>query len=497
MLRTEQPVLSHHAGLYDLIPEDHLLRKINAVVDFGFVCGLVRESYTECYGRPAVHPEIVMRLIFLQFLYGLSDEQVVQEAQVNLAYKWFLGINPEDRPPDSSVLSRFRTLRLARSEHTIDAILDSIVSQCVQKGLVNSKRVVVDATHVLADTKPRLPKEVLRSAANKIMRAMSKHYPKVASELPAMPNVHDLEPNQAAEALLNHLDGLVKQCEEKVVLKKGPVGDALKRARKILNSEHRGMTKGPCSVEDTDARFGHKTTTHTFFGYKQHISMLDGDEIIVACKVTPGNVADGQKLPELVEQSKRNVAEVNELLGDAAYCSTENLKMMESQRVTGYVPVSDMLRARVHSGFEYNKDSDQWICPAGHASYIKRRYKRSPAGSAPITGYIYQWQSKHCKQCPLKLECRSRGGNCKGRELTIPEPKDEQKAALARERDAANAQIRVRRSTIEHKCAELKRFCGLLRARYRSLLLVKLQAVLASFVANAKRMTRLVAIAAA
>jgi len=153
MLRNEQPVLSHHAGLYDLIPEDHLLRKINAVVDFGFVCGLVRESYTECYGRPAVHPEIVMRLIFLQFLYGLSDEQVVQEAQVNLAYKWFLGLNPEDKPPDLSVLSRFRTLRLARSDHTIDAILDSIVGQCVEKGLVNSKRVVVDATHVLADTK--------------------------------------------------------------------------------------------------------------------------------------------------------------------------------------------------------------------------------------------------------------------------------------------------------------------------------------------------------
>ena len=110
--------------------------------------------------------------------------------------------------------------------------------------------------------KPRLPKEVLRSAANKISCVMSKHYPKVASELPAMPNVHDLEPNQATEALLNHLDTLVTQCEEKVVLKKGPVADALKRARKILDSGHSGITKGPASVEDTDARFGHKSTTN-------------------------------------------------------------------------------------------------------------------------------------------------------------------------------------------------------------------------------------------
>jgi transposase len=491
VLRTEQTVLSLYAALYDeVVPKDHLLRKIDAMVDFGFVCGLVRESYSEYYGRPAVHPEIVMRLLFLQFLYDLSDEQVIEQAQVNMAFKWFLGLNPEAKPPDASVLSRFRTLRLARSEQTIDSILDSIVKQCVEKGLIESQRVVVDATHVLADTKLKTPVKVLRSAVKKIMKAMKRHYPRVASELPKMPDTHDLSLDETIKAMLNHLQTLVEQCEE-TVDKKGPVGDALKRGANILADEHRGMTSGAGSVEDLDARFGHKSMTDTFFGYKQHIAMLDKDEIITACEVTAGNAQDGEQLPALLGRSSRNQTKVTQMLGDAAYCSMLNLQKMKRDSIEAFVPISAVLQAKVDPRFQYNKDSDQWICAAGHATCRKNAFTLRRTKNTILRGYYYHWETKTCVECPLRTECRRNANSRSGRKLMITEHNDDQKAALARQKDPANDAIRKRRRTIEHKCAELKRFCGMARARYRSLILVRLQAVIASVVANAKRMVRL------
>ena len=77
--------------LYDkIVPQDHLLRKINAVVDFSFVNDLVRDRYTPDFGRPAEDPEFMFRLCLLQYIYGDSDRQVIENACVNLAYKHFL-----------------------------------------------------------------------------------------------------------------------------------------------------------------------------------------------------------------------------------------------------------------------------------------------------------------------------------------------------------------------------------------------------------------------
>lgn len=78
--------------LYDrIVPQDHLLRRINAVVDFSFVNELVKDKYTPDFGRPAEDPEFMLRLCLLQYLYGDSDREVIENTQLNLAYKFFLG----------------------------------------------------------------------------------------------------------------------------------------------------------------------------------------------------------------------------------------------------------------------------------------------------------------------------------------------------------------------------------------------------------------------
>ena len=99
-----------------IVPVDHLLRKINQVVDLSFVRELLRDRYTPNFGRPAEDPEFMLRLCLLQYLYGDSDRQVVENARVNLAYKYFLGLAVDEDVPDDSTVCHFRSIRLGRGE---------------------------------------------------------------------------------------------------------------------------------------------------------------------------------------------------------------------------------------------------------------------------------------------------------------------------------------------------------------------------------------------
>ncbi len=147
MLRTGPKQLSLYSILYDKIPENHILKSINSAVDFSFINKLLGDSYCKYYGRPAKEPEMMAKLLILQYLYNYSDERVIKETQVNLAYMWFIGINPEDDLPDPSLLAKFKTKRL--KETSLDDIIAEVVRQCVEKGVIKSDNgIAIDTTHI-------------------------------------------------------------------------------------------------------------------------------------------------------------------------------------------------------------------------------------------------------------------------------------------------------------------------------------------------------------
>jgi len=106
MLKKRVPQDSFYGSyLYDrIVPKDHLLRKINAVVDLSFVNDLVKDRYNPDFGRPAEDPEFMLRLCLLQYIYGDSDREVVANARINLAYKYFLGLAVDEEVPGISIL---------------------------------------------------------------------------------------------------------------------------------------------------------------------------------------------------------------------------------------------------------------------------------------------------------------------------------------------------------------------------------------------------------
>ncbi|XWE63075.1 transposase [Sporomusa sphaeroides] len=159
--------------MYDKISNDHILKAINNAVDLSFINKQLASSYSKDLGRPAKEPEMMARLLILQYLYNFSDVRVIEETRLNLAYMWFVGINPEEELPDASLLAKFRTQRL--KDTSIDDIIQEVVRQCVDKGIIKGTGVSIDATHTLANTVKKMPERVMKHLARKILRNLERN----------------------------------------------------------------------------------------------------------------------------------------------------------------------------------------------------------------------------------------------------------------------------------------------------------------------------------
>lgn len=486
MLRdSKQTKMSFHSELYSMIPEGHLLRKVDAAVDFAFVYDLVRDSYCEYYGRPANEPELLFRLVFLQILYSLSDTQVIADCHVNLAYKWFLGLNPEDSLPDPSQLSRFRNHRLGAKD--VSALLGPIVEQCIEKGLIRSKSILVDSTHVLANASRKTPLQVLQHAATRLYRAVNKKFPKLAKALPKVPKV-TANQDDADKQMLHYLAELGEAVEELIPQPEGAIAEKLLIARQIVEDERLLAGKGISSAVDPDARLGWKSRTNSYYGYKTHLAMTE-EEFITAVEVTPGNGGDGPQLKSLIEQTQATGVQVEEVIADTAYSGKDNLAYMNAHEIKPIVPLHPV----VHNGqgnlpgFDYNKDADIVTCPAGHKHTRKEKKKNSKGYSGQI---VYSFDVNKCQVCPLREGCYRPGAKSKTYSIRIARPEYTEHMKFERT-DRFRRRMKLR-SCIEHKNAELKRYLGMTRCRYRGLFGMRLQAYLTAFVANVKRMVKLI-----
>jgi len=131
----------------DLIPQDHLLCQVAAAVDFGFVSDLVSDCYCPDNERPSWDPLVLFKVVFLQFLYDLSDREIEEQVNFHLVRKWFAGLGPEEHAPDHSTLSRFRS-RLGPEK--FQQIFNEIITQTREAGLVSDRLQIIDATHLQA-----------------------------------------------------------------------------------------------------------------------------------------------------------------------------------------------------------------------------------------------------------------------------------------------------------------------------------------------------------
>ena len=137
-------------SLDELVPAEHIVRKIEAAIDWSFIYGMVEESYCEDNGRPSLDPVILIKLPILQYMFGIrSMRQTIREIEVNNAYRWFLGLGLHEKVPHFSTFGKNYVRRFEGTD-LFEKIFQQILSECGKAGLVDESVVFVDSTHVKA-----------------------------------------------------------------------------------------------------------------------------------------------------------------------------------------------------------------------------------------------------------------------------------------------------------------------------------------------------------
>ena len=164
--------LSSYSDLYNLIiPENNLLRRINDLIDFSFIHKELVDKYSHDNGRTAESPIRMFKYLLLKTIYDISDVDVVERSRYDMSFKYFLGMVPEDDVINPSSLCKFRKLRL-KDMALLDLLVGKTVSIAIEKGIIQSKTIIVDATHSASRSNPYKPIEILKMRSRQLRKVL-------------------------------------------------------------------------------------------------------------------------------------------------------------------------------------------------------------------------------------------------------------------------------------------------------------------------------------
>ena len=481
LIQQQQIQFSPYSSLYDLIvPQDNLLRKINELIDFSFIYDELLDKYCANNGRTAQSPVRMFKYLLLKTIYNVSDVDVVERSRFDMSFKYFLEMTPEERVINPSSLTKFRKLRLKDTD-LLNLLIGKTVSIAVEKGIIRSKSIIVDATHTLSRSNPFSAIEVLRERSKLLRKTVYLFDDQFKEHMPKKNQTNELEKELA------YSKELEQRIEKEESLSSIP---AVKEKLNLLKETIEDTQENFTLSKDTDARTGHKSADSSFFGYKTHIAMSE-ERIITAAVVTSGEKGDGPVLPKLLEISQENGIDVDTIIGDGAYTGKENLKLTAEQniKVVARLNVTIAQGARKDEDkFDYNKDADRFVCPAGHMAIRKARQGKKNIGQNQ--NHTYYFDVEKCKSCPLKEGCYKDGAKTKTYSVTIKSDLH-QKQISFQESDYYREKAK-HRYKIEAKNSELKNVHGYNRAVAYGINNMQMQGAMAIFTVNLKRILKLI-----
>ena len=286
----------------DMVPQDHLLRIIDKAIDWSFIYELVEEKYSQDNGRPSMDPVMLIKIPFIQYLYGIkSMRQTVKEIEVNVAYRWFLGLDMLDKVPHFSTFGKNYTRRFKDTD-LFEQIFEHILSECYKFKLVDPTEVFVDATHVKA------------RANNKKMQKRIAH-----DEALFFEDLLKQEINEDREA---HGKRPLKEKEDD---SNTPSGGAGGKEEKTVKA----------STSDPESGWFRKGEHKHVFAYAVQTA-CDKNGWILSYSVHPGNNHDSRTFKSLYDKIKGIGIET--LIGDAGYKTPGIAKLLIDQGVKPLLP---------------------------------------------------------------------------------------------------------------------------------------------------------------
>ena len=480
LLKQQKIQFSAHSTLYDLIvPKENILRKINDLIDFSFIYDELLNKYCTTNGRMAESPVRMFKYLLLKTIYTVSDVDVVERSRYDMSFKYFLDMNPEDDVINPSSLTKFRKLRL-KDIDLLNLLINKTVTIAIEKGIIRSKSIIVDATHTLSRSNPFLAIDVLRERSKLLRKTVYTFDDQFKERMPEKNSDNDLEKE------LIYCKELEKRIENEPSISSIP---AVKEKLNLLKETVEDTQENLTLSKDTDAKIGHKSAESSFFGYKTHLAMTE-ERIITAAVVTSGEKGDGPELPKLIEISQENGIDVDTIIGDAAYSGKENLKNASEQNIKVVARLNPSItqgNRKDADKFDYNKDADRFVCPAGHLAIKKARGGSKNIGTNQVDTYYFDVEK--CKSCPLKNGCYKDGAKTKTYSVSIKSElhKDQM---LFQETEYYKEKAK-HRYKIEAKNSELKNAHGYDKAISYGITNMQMQGAIAIFTVNLKRILKL------
>jgi transposase len=441
-LKSDQAQLFYEFRLGDAVPEDHLVRKIDAALDLSWLRSELAPYYSST-GRPSIDPELMIRMLVVGYVFAIRSERLIcREVQVNLAYRWFCKLGIEDTIPDHSAFSRARHERF-RQGHVFRRVFERVVEACIAADLVGGEGFAVDASLIQADANKQ------RSIAGGDWRK-------------------DRDPaksNRAVKEYLETLNDTAWGAATDVVPKFVSPSDPA--------AQWTGAHKGPA-----------------FFAYANNylIDVKFGVIVDVEASRAIRQAEVGAARTMIERTGERFGLKPERLAADTAYGAAPMLNwLVEEKNIAPHIPVFDRSK-RVdgtfsRSDFRYDPTNDVYHCPAG---------KTLTTTGTLVNGgttLLYLARKHDCDGCKLRAQCCPKVPFRK-----IPRDQHEAARDIARSFAGTEAfeQSRRERKKIEMRFAHLKRILRLGRLRLRGPRGAQDEFVLAAIAQNLRRLAALV-----
>ena len=436
-----QDRLFYEFCLDDVVPADHLLRRIDAVLDLSWLRSEMRGYYSHT-GRPSICPELMIRMLLVGYCYSIrSERRLCQEVQVNLAYRWFCRLGLEDRVPDHSTFSHNRHGRFRESD-ILRKVFEEVVCGCMKAGLVGGEGFAVDASVIEAD-------------ASRFQRVEG---------------------------------AFVDWSEEE--LGRRPVAEymtALASENPTINPDRPPKAISPV---DPSAAWTTRGRNKVMFGYSLNYLIDMEEAVILDVEATPTRITKEVDVAEtMLERTEERFAlKPERVAADVAYGTGELLNELIDREIEPHIPVWERPRQRAkrlpRDAFIYDETRDVYICPQGHEMKTNGRVHDG-------TRLHYRARTQDCRNCPLKARCCpndlhrriDRDVNEAAREYT--------RALMETE---AYVESQCERKKIETLFGEAKRTLGLERLRLRGLTGARDEFLLTATVQNLRRLIHRAAI---
>lgn len=365
----------------DIVPENHLLRKIEKAVSFDKIYEFVKDLYCDDNGRPGIDPVVLFKMVLVQHLYGIrSLRRTAEEVSMNIAYRWFLGYGLNESTPHFSTISCNFKHRF--TEETVNQIFAWILEEVNEAGYLNAEAVFIDGTHIKANA------NIKKQYKEEIPAAAKRYADELIEEINADREAHGKKPFD------NDDDNRSGDGNKPVKKKKDNTSKKKQKRRK--KAEKKTVTK---SITDPDCGLFVKGEHKKQFAYEAHTA-CDKNGFILDVEVTAGNVHDSVAFYDVYDKVIEKHPEVKTVVADSAYRTPHIEKTvfdLGRVLVTAYKRPQTMKGGHEWWKYTYDEYYDCVICPEYQVlNYITtnrdgyREYKSDP---------------KVCRNCPTRHLC--------------------------------------------------------------------------------------------